>query len=48
MLRYIWRPKKLEEHRLRCIEQKNCNISYVHLNQKIKFNDWYMKIDPPM
>ena len=33
---------------LRCIEQKVCNISYMQLNQKIKFNDWYMKIDPPM
>ena len=33
---------------LRCIEQKVCNISYMHPNQKTKFNDWYMKIDPPM
>ena len=33
---------------LRCIEQKVCNISYMQPNQKIKFNDWYMKIDPPM
>ena len=33
---------------LRCIEQKVCNIAYMHPNQKIKFNDWYMKIDPPM
>ena len=39
---------KLEEHMLRCIEQKVCNISYMQPNQKIKFNDWYMKIDPPM
>ena len=39
---------KLEEHMLRCIEQKVCNISYMHPNQKIKFNDWYMKIDPPV
>ena len=39
---------KLEEHMLRCIEQKVCNISYMSPNQKIKFNDWYMKIDPPM
>ena len=39
---------KLEEHMLRCIEQKVCNISYMHPNQKTKFNDWYMKIDPPM
>ena len=39
---------KLEEHMLRCIEQKVCNISYMNPNQKIKFNDWYMKIDPPM
>ena len=38
---------KLEEHMLRCIEQKVCNISYIHPNQKINFNDWYMKIDPP-
>ena len=38
---------KLEEHMLRCIEQKVCNISYMHPNQKIKFNDWYLKIDPP-
>ena len=39
---------KLEEHMLRCIEQKVCNLSYMQPNQKIKFNDWYMKIDPPM
>ena len=39
---------KLEEHMLRCNEQKVCNISYMQPNQKIKFNDWYMKIDPPM
>ena len=39
---------KLEEHMLRCIEQKVCNISNMHPNQKIKFNDWYMIIDPPM
>ena len=39
---------KLEEHMLRCIEQKVCNISYMQPNQKIKFNEWYMKIDPPM
>ena len=39
---------KLEEHMLSCIEQKVCNISYMQPNQKIKFNDWYIKIDPPM
>ena len=39
---------KLEEHMLRCIEQKVCNISYMQPNQKIKFTDWYMRIDPPM
>ena len=39
---------KLEEHMLRCIEQKVCNISYMQPNQKIKFSDWFMKIDPPM
>ena len=39
---------KLEEHMLRCIEQKVCNISYMHPNQKIKVNDWYMKKDQPM
>ena len=39
---------KLEDHMLRFIEQKVCNISYLQPNQKIKFNDWYMKIDPPM
>ena len=33
---------------LRCIEQKNCNISYMHPNQNMKFNDWCEKIDPPM
>ena len=38
---------KLEEHLLRCIERKVCNISYMYPNQKIKFNDWYMKKDPP-
>ena len=37
---------KLEEHMLRCIEV--CKISYMQLNQKMKFNDWYLKIDPPM
>ena len=25
-------------------EQKIYSISYLHPNQKIKFNDWYMKI----
>ena len=39
---------KLEEHMLRCIEQKVCNISYMQTIQKIKFNDWYLKIDTPM
>ena len=38
----------LEEHMLRCFEQKDCNISFMHPNQKIKFNDWYMKTDRPM
>ena len=33
---------------LSCIEQKFCNISYIYPNQKIKPNDWYLKIDPPM
>ena len=33
---------------LRCIEQKICNISYKRPNQKLKFNDEYMKINPPM
>ena len=33
---------------LRCIEQKACNISFMHPNQKIKINDCYMKINPPM
>ena len=32
---------------LRCFEQKVCNISNMHPNQKIKLNDWFMKIDPP-
>ena len=39
---------KLEEHLLRCIEQKVCNKSYMHPNQKINFNVWCMKIDPPL
>ena len=39
---------KLEEHMSRCIEQKVCNISYMHPNQKINFIEWFMKIDPPM
>ena len=39
---------KLEEHMLGCIQQKVCNISYMQPKQKIKFNDWHMKIDPPM
>ena len=39
---------KPEEHMLRCIEQKVCNISYMQPNQKLKFSDLYMKIDPPM
>ena len=33
---------------LGCIEQKVCNISYMHPNQKKKFHDWYLRIDPPM
>ena len=33
---------------LRCIERKVCNISYMQPDQKIKFNDWFLKIDPPM
>ena len=33
---------------LRCIEQKVCNMSYMQPNQKIKLNDWYMKIAPSM
>ena len=40
--------KKHEKHMLRCIEQEVCNISYMHLNQKIIFNEWSMKIDAPM
>ena len=39
--------RKLEEHMLRNFEQKVCNKSYMRPNQKIKFNDWYMKKDPP-
>ena len=39
---------KLEEHMLRCIEQKVCNISYMQPSQTIKFNDCYMKLEPPM
>ena len=48
MFKCIWRPKKFEEHKLRFIEQKVCNISYMHPNQKIKFNDRYVKIDRPV
>ena len=33
---------------LRCIEQIVCIISYMQPNQKIKFNGWYIKTDPPM
>ena len=39
---------KLEEHMLRYIEKKVCNISYMHPKQKIKFKDSYIKRDPPM
>ena len=39
---------KLAEHLLRCIERKVCKLSNKHPNQKVKINDWYMKIDPPM
>ena len=39
---------KLEDHMTRCIEQEICNILYMNPNKKIKFNDWYMKLDPPM
>ena len=39
---------KLGEHMLRCMEQKVCNISYMPPNQKTKFIDWYLEIDPPM
>ena len=40
--------KKLEEHEVRRIEKEDCNISDMHPNKQIKFNDWYMKIDPPL
>ena len=33
---------------LGCIEQEVCNIFYMHLNQKVKFNDWHTKVDPQM
>ena len=33
---------------LRCIEQELCNISYMHPNDMIKFNEFYRKIEPPM
>ena len=39
---------KLEEHMLRCIEQKVCNVSFMHPSQRLSFNGWYMKIDPPL
>ena len=38
---------KHEEHILRCTEQKVCNISYMHPNQKINMSHWYMKTGPP-
>ena len=28
------------------IEKESCNISFMHQNQKIKLNDYYMNIDP--
>ena len=28
--------------------KKFCNISYMHPSHRMKFKDWYMKIDPPM
>ena len=39
---------KLKEHMLRCIEHEVCNITYMHPNQKIKFNHYYMEIEPPV
>ena len=30
------------------MQQKVCNISYMPPNQKIKFTDWYLKLDPPV
>ena len=33
---------------LRGIEQKVCDKSYMHQNEKIIIRDWYVKIDPPM
>ena len=33
---------------LKYIVKKVCNISYFNPNQKIKINDWYTKIEPPM
>ena len=32
----------------KCFEQEVCKVSYMHSNQKRKFNDYYMKLDPPL
>ena len=39
---------KVEKHMLRCAEHQYCNVSYMHPNQKMNLNEWYMKRDPPM
>ena len=48
MFKYIWRPNKTWITYVKMYWTKVCNISYMQPNQKIKFNDWYMKIDPEM
>ena len=48
MFEYKWRSIKLEEHILNCTEQEICNMSYMNLNQKLKFNVYCMKKDTAM
>ena len=39
---------ELEKHKLGCIQQEVCIMSYMHPKQNIKIIDWLMKIDPPI
>ena len=40
--------KQLENYMRSIIEQDCSNKSYMSSNKKNQFEDWYMKIDPPM
>ena len=48
MFETIWKPKKLEDHKSRCIEQQKCKTSYKSSNKKIKSFEWFLEKDPTM